>query len=298
MSKDILLLGFPEYSQQARCIAAAAGLSYSHIKIHHFPDGESQLILPAKLPKHVIFCRSLNEPNEKLIELIMAASSARKNGAQTIGLIAPYLCYMRQDKAFNPGEVVSQIILGELLATYFDQVLTVDAHLHRTEHLFQALPVKKAVNVTATQPMAQFIEKNIDDAYIIGPDKESEQWVANIARYSKLNYCIASKQRFGDKEVEVTIPDADYFQRHIILVDDVASTGKTLLAVAQKLAKYQPASISVLVTHALFVNDAQEELIAANVSNIWSCDSIPHPSNAIQLANLLAGELIKMIELD
>jgi len=127
---------------------------------------------------------------------------------------------------------------------------------------------------------------------------EAEQWVANIARHSKLDYCIASKQRFGDKEVEVTIPDADYFQRHIILVDDVASTGKTLLAVAQKLAKYQPASISVLVTHALFVNDAQEELIAANVSNIWSCDSIPHPSNAIQLANLLAGELIKMIELD
>lgn len=288
---DYLVLGFPEYAQQASQLAEAAKLPYAHVQIHHFPDGESQLFLPESLPKHLIVCRSLNNPNEKLVELMLVAASARKQGVETLSLVAPYLCYMRQDKAFRPGEVVSQTLIGELLATQFDHILTVDAHLHRVHTLSEAIPVQKAINVTATDPMAHFLQNHVNNPFLIGPDSESEQWVASIAQHYNWDYCIASKQRFGDKNVEVSLPSSDYHDRHIVIVDDVASTGKTLLATAQKLAHYKPSSISVLVTHALFVGKATSELYAANVSNIWSCDTISHETNSISLAQFLAKEL-------
>ena len=287
--KKALILGFPEYEQQTQRLAQAAGLDCAPVAIHAFPDGESKLTLPPKLPEHVILCRSLDYPNAKLAELVIAAGGARDLGAKTVSLVAPYLCYMRQDKAFHPGEVVSQQVMGRCLAAYFDNVLTVDAHLHRVHKLSDAVPVKSAININATDPMAQFIQTHVDNAYLIGPDGESRQWVADIARQYHMDYGVALKQRFGDREVRVNMPDGAYEGRNIVLVDDVASTGKTLLEAAKALAVYKPASISVLVTHALFVGDAIAQLKAAGVSNIWSCDAIPHPTNAVSLAGAIAA---------
>lgn len=295
MSTDLLLLGFPEYDTQARTLADAAGIPYQLVNIHQFPDGESQLQLPATLPRHLIVCRSLNNPNEKLIELLMVAANARQRGVITITLVAPYLCYMRQDKEFHPGEVISQQVIGQILANHFDNIITVDAHLHRVHELSQAVPAQKAINLTATDPMAHFLQSHCQQPFLIGPDSESEQWVSSIATHYEMDYTIALKQRYGDKEVAVSLPEAAYHNRNIVIVDDVASTGKTLLAVAKKLADYQPASISVLVTHALFINNAIDELKAVNVTNIWSCDTVPHPSNAISLAELLAIQLQKIL---
>lgn len=288
MNNSTLLLGFPEYHSQALRLANASELPYAEVKIHHFPDGESKITLPVELSKHIIICRSLNEPNDKLIELFIVAASLRNQGIETLSLVSPYLCYMRQDKAFHTGEVISQIIVGEMLASYFDNVLTIDAHLHRISKLSQAIPVKNAINVTATEPMAHFIQKNVSHPFLVGPDGESIQWVSDIASHYDMEFSVATKQRFGDKNVKVTLPEADYENRNIILVDDVASTGKTLLAAAKELAKYSPASISVLVTHALFVGNAIAELEQENVSYIWSCDSIPHETNAVFLADFLA----------
>ncbi len=289
-----LLLGFPEYSAPARGLAAAAGLDYAEIDVHHFPDGESRVLLPEPLPERLVICRSLNQPNEKLVELALAASTARELGAGEIILVAPYLCYMRQDKAFHPGEAVSQRIIGKLLASWFDGLITVDPHLHRVHHLQDAVPVAKAKLLNATEAMAVYLDSRLDNPVLIGPDEESEQWVTAIAQRNQFEFHVARKLRFGDSDVQVTLPDADYRGRHIVLVDDVASTGRTLEAASRNLIPYQPASISVMVTHALFVDDAQERLKDAGVDKIWSCDSIIHPTNRIALAESLAQALIKL----
>ncbi len=290
-----LVLGFPEYRAQTEAFARAAELNSAIIDVHHFPDGESKLTLPQRLPRHVILMRSLDHPNAKLVELILAAGGAKRQGAEKITLVAPYLCYMRQDKAFHPGEVVSQTIIGQCLARDIDGVLTVDAHLHRVHRLSDAIPVEKAVNITATEPMAHFLRDQVEAPFLVGPDGESEQWVAAIAVHDKLDYTVATKQRFGDRKVEISLPDRDFRGRNVVLVDDVASTGQTLLEAARLLNEHEPASISVLVTHALFVGDAEAQLRAAGVGAIWSCDAIPHPTNAAPLADLLASEIRRMI---
>jgi len=286
-----LLIGFPDYQKPAQRLAMKAGIAYAEALIHHFPDGETRLRLPEALPEQVVLCQTLDHPNSRLVELVLAAATARDLGAKHITLVAPYLCYMRQDKAFQPGEAVSQRIVGTLLSQWIDALITVDSHLHRVHRLKDAVPVNPAINLTASPVMSAFLMKQIDNPFLVGPDEESEQWVASIARNRGFDYCVARKQRFGDQQVRVSLPEAAYRNRHIVLVDDIASTGRTLEDAALGLARFEPASISVLVTHALFVDDAQERLRRAGVSQIWSTDAVPHPSNALHLDHLLAEAL-------
>ena len=291
LNDSCLLIGFPDYRKAAQRLARAAGIPYAEALIHHFPDGETRLQLPEALPETVILCQTLDHPNSKLVELVLAAATARNLGARHITLVAPYLCYMRQDKAFHPGEAVSQRIVGTLLSQWIDALITVDSHLHRVPQLKDAVPVNPAINLSATPVMSAFLGEHIDNPFLVGPDEESKQWVAAIAHDKEFDYCVAHKQRFGDQQVRVSLPKADYRDRHIVLVDDVASTGRTLEEATLGLVRFEPASISVLVTHALFLGDAQERLHQAGVCNIWSTDAIPHPSNALHLDHLLANAL-------
>ncbi len=287
----MLVLSFPESRPQAQQLAEALDIPYLDIDIHHFPDGESKLTLPQNLPERVIFHRSLDHPNDKLVELLLAAENAREQGVQHLTLVAPYLCYMRQDKAFHPGEVVSQKIIGRFLARHFDQVLTVDTHLHRIQRLDEAIPIQHALNLSATTAMGKFLVDEQLQPLLLGPDNESRQWVAAIAGIASLDYVVADKIRLGDRNVQITLPEADYKDRDIVIVDDVISSGHTVAVAAEQAREKGAHAVHCLVTHALFAPDAIELLKAAGVQHIWSSDSITHSSNVIPLAPLLAEAL-------
>ena len=288
---DLALLGFPDYREPAIRLAEAADIPYYDIGVHRFPDGESRIQLPEALPENVVICRTLDHPNAKLVELLLAANTARRLGARRLALVAPYLCYMRQDKAFHPGEAVSQKIIGELLADYFDSLITVDPHLHRVHSLNEVVPDTACITLTATEPMASFLAVTVDKPLLLGPDEESVQWVANLAGHHGYDYGVAKKTRTGDYSVDVKLPAMDFDGRNIVLVDDIASSGQTLVNAAQKLKDQHPASISVLVTHALFGDDADKSLHEAGVQSIYSTDSVLHASNRIELSGLLVPTL-------
>jgi len=294
--RDTVILGFPDYAEPAQGLAEAAGIDYGPIGIHRFPDGESRVRLPARLPPHVVLCRSLDHPNGKLIELELAAAAALDSGAARLTLVAPYLCYMRQDRAFHPGEAVSQRIIGQLLARRFDALITVDPHLHRTHELQAAVPVRRAVALTAAPLMTEWLAGRAGPPLLLGPDAESLQWVSAIAEPAGLDHAVASKTRLGDRSVRVEIPALDYASRQVVLVDDVASTGRTLAECARQVRAQGAASITALVTHALFVGDALDGLRRSGIDTIVSTDSISHASNELRLAPLLAAALIESIE--
>lgn len=286
-----MVLGFPDYRTPAQRFAVAAECPYEDIEVHRFPDGESLVRLPEHVPQHVILCRTLSDPNRRLIELEFAAATARRLGANRVTLVAPYLCYMRQDKAFRPGEAISQRIVGEFLAHRFDALVTVDPHLHRTHQLHDAVPIEKAIAVSAAPVMAKWLADRNWNPMIIGPDEESAQWVGAIASAGGYEYCVARKQRFGDRDVNVELPPCDLTARDVVLIDDVVSSGHTLAEAARKVAHKEAASITVLVCHALFAGDALECLQAAGVTEVVSTDSIPHLSNHLNLAPELADGL-------
>src|SRR3569623_437390 len=109
---DTMLLGFADYEAPARRLAEDLHYRYRTIAAHRFPDGETKLRMPTDLPARKNICRSLYQPNDKLIDLLLAVETARAAGVQRITLAAPYLCYMRQDIAFTAGEAVRQRIVG------------------------------------------------------------------------------------------------------------------------------------------------------------------------------------------
>lgn len=284
-----LVLGFPDYAPQAQALARALGVAYAEVELHRFPDGESRLRLPERLPERIVLCRSLNDPNAKLVELLLAADAARAGGARRLTLAAPYLCYMRQDMAFHPGEAVSQRSVGRWLAAQFDAVVTVDPHLHRVHALADAVPARHAVALSAAPLLGRYAATHFADALLLGPDAESAQWVAAAAAAGGLQSAVAGKRRSGDRSVVVSLPDVGVRGRSVVLIDDMASTGCTLARAAEALYAAGAADVHALVTHALFVDGAEARLREAGVRSLHSSDSIAHPSNAVALAELLAG---------
>lgn len=286
-----LVLSLPASAAAGAALAAELGCPAATIDCHRFPDGESRIVLPSSPPAHVAFCASLDDPDAKLVALMLAARTARELGASVLTLVAPYLCYMRQDQAFRPGEAVSQRIVGRFLADLFDAVVTVDPHLHRVATLAEAVPARRAVALSAARPIGRLLKGHGLRPLLVGPDEESAQWVSEVAAEAGLEHTVCTKQRSGDRLVEVRLPDLDVRGREVMLVDDVASTGRTLIAAARQLLAAGAAAVDVAVTHALFVGDALDSLRATGVRRVWSSDSITHPTNAIRLAPLIANAL-------
>lgn len=284
----MILIGFPEYAAQARSLAERLGAPCSIAALHRFPDGESKVTLPG-VSGHVVLCRSLDRPNDKLVELVLAAETARELGARRLSLVAPYLCYMRQDAAFSAGEAVSQRIVGRLLARLFDDVVTVDPHLHRTATLAEAVPAKRAVALATAAPIGELVRERLRSPLVLGPDSESAPWVEAVARVARCPHAVGTKVRTGDRDVAVALPDAPFAGREVAIVDDVASTGGTLISAARGCLARGASRVCAIVTHALFVDGAVDGVRRAGVAEVWSSDSVAHPTNAFPLAPLLAA---------
>ena len=289
-----MLLYFADEQASAERIAHVGKLELMQIERHRFPDGELRLRLPEPLPQRVVLLRTLAQPNEKLLELLLVAQTARRLGAEHLTLLAPYLAYMRQDIAFQPGEAISQRIVGQFLATLFDAVITVDPHLHRVATLHEALPASNTLVLSGAPLLSDLIATHRSAALLVGPDEESAQWVAQAAARHGLEYAVCRKLRHGDRSVDIELPHCKLAGRHVVLLDDVASTGHTLAEAAALLLAAGAASVDVAVTHALFDAGALALLMAAGVSQIWSTDCIEHSSNAVSMAPVLASALLQI----
>ena len=288
-----MLLAFDDEVALAQRLAQALASPLAIIDRHRFPDGETRLRLPHSLPLRVVLLRGLQDPNAKLTELLLAAGGARELGAtQQLLLVSPYLAYMRQDMAFTPGEVVSQRLLGRLLADAFDAVITVDPHLHRVATMDQVLPGRRGVTLSAAVLLGEHVARQVPGALLLAPDEEAGQWVRAAALAHGLDHAVCHKQRHGDHDVDVSLPTVDVAGRAVVLLDDVASTGRTLVAAARGALARGAASVDVAVTHGLFIGDALALIQAAGVRHVWSSDCVAHSSNAVSVVPLLAAAVL------
>ena len=282
------LLAFTDSEAQATRVAKHLRAPLSLVDVHEFPDGECKVRLPATLPETVVVLRSLNQPNAKLTELLLTARAARELGVRHLALVAPYLCYMRQDIAFTPGEAVSQRIVGNFLADLFDSIITVDPHLHRVHELRDAIPARNAIALSAAPLIGTFLRTQLNDALIVGPDEESAQWAQSVAQHAGWKSIVARKTRAGDRSVTIVLPEESFAGRTVVLVDDMISTGHTLAQCARALHERGAREVLGAVTHALCDEGTLKLLNAAGVRKWWCSDSIAHPCSTIELAPLLA----------
>lgn len=284
------LHAFPDSLVFARKLGGALGWPVERVALHHFPDWESLVRVRATRGAAAIVVRSLDDPNAKLVELLLAADALRRAGASSLTLVAPYLAYMRQDTVFTPGEPVSQRVVGALLGGAFDRVLCVEAHLHRVKALGEVFPCR-ADSLPAAAVLADWLRERAVGALLVGPDEESEPWVKSLAALAELPFRIGTKRRRGDAEVELSLPALPAGAPRAVLVDDIASTGATLAAGARALRAAGVAVVDALVVHAIFASGALAALREAGIAHVVSTDTIPHPTNQVSVAPLLAVAL-------
>ena len=293
-----LLFAMPGNESFAARLSEPGGFESGTVTFRRFPDGESYVrILNEVQGRDVALVCTLARPDEQFLGLWYAALTLRELGARRIALVAPYLCYMRQDKRFQPGEAVTSKLFASLVCEAFDYLITADPHLHRFQALSELYRI--GTHTVATAPaLAGWIRENVDRPIIIGPDEESEQWAASVAAASDAPHVVLRKTRHGDRDVNIDFSDSTVLRgRTPVLIDDIISSGKTMLAVARHLraAGYElPVCVGV---HGLFDETAATELEESGVPRIVTTNTVPHFSNAIDVSTLFSAPLLQRFSL-
>lgn len=281
------IIGLLDSDELATTLANSTGWHKIPLNLHRFPDGEWRIRLLDKPQKNVALVCSLDHPNDKIVALILVCGLLRDMGVEHITLVTPYLAYMRQDVAFNPGEGVSARYFANLLSAHVDRLVTIDPHLHRIAELEEVYTIP-CVTLHAAPLLGAWVRDHLPNVALIGPDGESEQWVSEVAGIASAPYAIMEKKRFGDRDVRIEVPDLSAWKgRTILLVDDMISTGRTLIVVAEQLRAQGFTDIRALCVHALHDDDAAARMKEAGISAVLSCNTVVHPSNAVDIADFL-----------
>ena len=287
-----LLFPLPGNEDFARRIAALVEGEVGQLETRSFPDGEQYVRVLSNVDQReaAIVC-TLRRPNDSFVALAFLADALHDLGARRVGLVAPYLAYMRQDTRFSSGEAVTSRTFADLISSRIDWLVTVDPHLHRLTALSDVYSIP-AIAAHAAEDLGRWIAENIEVPFIIGPDAESAQWVADIARAAGAPSTVLTKWRRGDTEVVESIPDLEGNRvRSPVLVDDIISTGRTMLAAITHLNEQGARPASCVAVHAVFASDAYAALHDAGAVRIATTNTIPHPSNAIDVTRLIADHV-------
>ena len=274
-----------------RVASLAEQLAFEQGKTSHrlFPDGEFYLrIETAVKDKHCIVLADLSHPNSKYLPLIFLIETLRELGAASVGLVAPYLSYMRQDKRFTEGEAISSRIFAPQLSSQTDWLVTVDPHLHRYRSLDEIYSIP--THVVAGAPLLAHWLKGQVNLLLVGPDAESEQWVSQIAAESGHPFVIGSKQRFGDRDVRASLPVLSSYKQHAaVIIDDVIASGQTILKCISALRIQGVERIKCAVVHGIFADGADAQLLVAGLDELATTNTIVRSSNTMDISPLLQG---------
>lgn len=276
--------------QMADRIALAAGGERGELAQRDFPDRESYLRVESDVTdRDVVVIAALRHPNDKTLPLIFLLDTMRDLGARRVGVVAPYLPYMRQDKRFRDGEAITSRSYAALLSRAADWLITVDPHLHRVTNLRELYTIP-AIAVHAAALLGEWIAANVELPLIIGPDEESRQWAEKVATAAHAPVTVLSKTREGDARVTESPADVrEYGPRTPVLVDDIISTGQTMAVAVRRLRAQGRIAPQCVGIHAVFANSAWDTLKSAGAARVVTTNTIDHASNRIDVIPALAA---------
>ncbi len=282
-----VVIALPGSEEHATKLAGRLGLDVVVSELRRFPDGEIYVRLP-RVADQVVICGSLYPaPADRFLELAFLAATARELGARRVGLVAPYLAFLRQDVQFHPGEGVTAKYFARMVSAAVDWLVTVDPHLHRLDALGGVYSIPTTV-AHAASPIAAWVKAEIPKPVLVGPDAESEQWVAAVAAACGAPFEILTKTRRGDRDVSVSASTRTWNGHTPVLIDDIVSTGRTLVEATRSLRAAGSAAPLCIAIHAVFADSVERDLVSAGASGIVTCNTIPHASNRICVADPIA----------
>jgi ribose-phosphate pyrophosphokinase len=283
-----VVLAVPGDEVHARELATRLCVALVVPEVRQFPDGEQYVRIEADVAGHeVILVGSLHGHGDTFLRIAFLADTARDLGASRVGLVAPYLAYLRQDDRFRPGEGVTARYFGRLMSQVVDWLVTVDPHLHRLDSLERVYSIPTSI-ARAAPAIAKYIAEKVTHPVLIGPDAESVQWVSAVAAGCGAPFQILDKTRRGDRDVSITAPDGKWNGHTPVVIDDIISTGKTMIEATRQVVASGAAAPLCIAIHAVFADALEAELMSAGARGIITCDTVPHATNQICIAESLA----------
>jgi ribose-phosphate pyrophosphokinase len=300
-----IIFAFPEYEKFVKQIQDQAdqdqtdqnqtNFELGELSIRKFPDGDSLVTLETDVKeKDVVVVCGLDDADSKIMPLMFFAHTAKELGAKSVGLVTPYLGYMRQDQRFNPGEAITSDIFAKFISSFVDSLVTMDPHLHRRKSLDEIYTIPSTV-LHATTILSTWIKENVKNPVLVGPDKESRQWVQDVAVKAGAPFMVLKKVRHGDKDVEVSVPEVEQYKSHTpVLVDDIISTARTMIETVNHLNNAGLKPAVCLGIHAIFADNAYASLKNAGVEKIVTTNTISHETNGIDVTSIFADAIKKL----
>lgn len=292
MSAPLLLLPLPGNERLAVALARRLEAEAGRLTVRHFPDGETYVRVDTPVAeREVAIVCTLHRPDDKVLPLLFLAATARELGAPHVGLVAPYLAYMRQDRRFQKGEGITSNYFADVVSRAVHWLVTVDPHLHRRSALGEIYSIPHAV-LHAAPAISAWIREQVERPALVGPDAESAQWVGAVAADAGAPAVVIEKIRRGDRDVQVSVPDVERWRDHTpVPVDDIIPTARTMIETVGHLLRAGLAAPVCVGVHGVFADDAYDQLLAAGAARIVTTNTIPHPSNGIDLTGQLAAAI-------
>ena len=286
------VIGGDSSADLAKRIARRLKAVYVKTENREFPDGESKITIK-KIPKnHIILVVQSTYPpvDTNLLHLLSIISKARKFSSKIYAII-PYMGYARQDREFLDGEIVSISVIGKLLKSVgTKKVITVD--IHSKMALRELMIVSE--NVTAiTELVKHFKKKNLKNALVVSPDLGGKQRAKEFANLMGIEFIALKKYR--DRKtgmVNILTNRVDVKNRDLILVDDMVSTGGSIIKATQFLKKQKCKRVFVACTHALLVNGAENKIKKSGVTEIISTNTIPRKTSKVDVSKIIADVVL------
>jgi ribose-phosphate pyrophosphokinase len=288
---NFTVIGGPASQTLAKNLANRLDANYIKADVQIFPDGESKVTIGDTPTGKTIIVQSTYPPaDSNFIHALLLVSKARETSSQVIAVI-PYLCYIRQDKEFLPGEIVTSTVIAKMLkAVGADKIVVVDMHSKLAIKYFD-IPIR---NVSAIPKLALFFKKmRLKDPFVVAPDLFWAPQAKQFAKILDTESAALNKQRnrkTGELEIKQSTK-RDFEGRDIILVDDMISTGGSIVKATEYLKRQNCGRIYAACTHALLVGDAEKKIRNAGVLKIISTNTIPGKTNTVDVSDILAESL-------
>jgi len=268
-----------------------ANLVKSEVRI--FPDGESKITLSGKISKRrSIVVQSIYPPvDTNLIQTLSLISKAKEISSEVIAVI-PYMGYARQDREFLPGEIITMKVLAKLFkGVGASKIIAVDIHSIMSLKHFTI----KSKNVTAIPDLVKYFKKlSLKNPLVVSPDQGGKDRAKEFAKKFESEYITLEKKR--DKKtgkVQIKTKNSDKVAgRDLILVDDMISTGGSIIKATQFLKKQKCKRVYVACTHALLMNNAEKKIRKAGVTRIISANTIPGKTSVVDVSNTIAKAIV------
>lgn len=289
-----MVIAGPASVDLARSISHNLNVKIIEPELKIFFDGESKLRIPSVNNKDCIIVQSLYPPPDRhIIQLLMIIHKCKKDHASKITVIIPYMAYARQDKAFLDGEIISIAVLAQVIENFgVDEVITVDIHQEVSLSYFSI----KIKNISAIPLLADYIKNNvtIEKSFIISPDAGGIKRAEKFAQLLELPILCLKKKR--DRKTGFVSIDENIGMKvdgmNAILIDDMISTGGSIVKACEVLKKQKIGNIIVFCTHAILVDNAFDKIINSGVKEIISTNSIPSICSKVDLSLILSDALV------